>query len=613
MDTVRIQEVIVSGRPSLYGSASKATIVDSLVLRDYSHNNISDVLSENASIFIKNYGSGGTATISLRGTGAGYTKVDWNGVSLNSPMLGQSDLAILPSGFIDEINIYYGGASLFLGSGGLGGTINLSTRPVWTDQSDFQANLSMGSFGKYSAFLKARTGTENFQSSTKALIQTSKNDFPYINNFVPGEAATERRKNSSTNQNSFMEELFFKGRNHVITARVWYQNTFRNIPVPVIIQQPENGENMRDETLRSIVSYSTYRSKTNLSSSLSWVSDNMIYRNPILSVNSKNLSNTLALKSDMERHIDEKTSYYVSINDELDLIKTVNYDGRKYRNTAGLTFSLNHKISNRFDVSLLVRDQLSDNILMAPDFSSGLRFILDKNRNSNVHFGISRNSKLPTLNDKYWNPGGNSLLKNESSYTGELSYEDSWKISPELVLNGQATIYKIQIKNMIRWTPGNYGYWSPSNVDRSSSYGAEGNLGLSYCYNRFSIKVNAKYSWNHSSLINSSAGEDIIGKQLIYMPEHLINGSLRASYKYLYLSWLSAYTSKRYTTADNSNWLSGYNLNSMSVGANFHITGHMIDISLKSENIFNASYQTIAWYPMPGRSWYISLIYQFSK
>ena len=45
-------------------------------------------------------------------------------------MLGQSDLALIPAGLIDDIQINYGGASMPFNSGGIGGIINLETRPV---------------------------------------------------------------------------------------------------------------------------------------------------------------------------------------------------------------------------------------------------------------------------------------------------------------------------------------------------------------------------------------------------------------------------------------------------------------------------------------------------
>jgi iron complex outermembrane receptor protein len=78
---------------------------------------------------------GGTATPSLRGTGAGHTGLTWNGVNISHPMLGQSDLSLVPVGLIDDIQIFYGGASMPLSNGGIGGIINLETHPVWKKES----------------------------------------------------------------------------------------------------------------------------------------------------------------------------------------------------------------------------------------------------------------------------------------------------------------------------------------------------------------------------------------------------------------------------------------------------------------------------------------------
>ena len=69
------------------------------------------------------------------GTTASHTLIDWNGININSPMLGQSDLSLFPVGLIDDINIYFGGASMLLNNGGIGGTINLETAPVWKKET----------------------------------------------------------------------------------------------------------------------------------------------------------------------------------------------------------------------------------------------------------------------------------------------------------------------------------------------------------------------------------------------------------------------------------------------------------------------------------------------
>ena len=52
-------------------------------------------------------------------------------------MLGQFDLTLVPAGLIDNINIYYGGGSMGISSGGFGGLIDLETNPEWDDQEMF--------------------------------------------------------------------------------------------------------------------------------------------------------------------------------------------------------------------------------------------------------------------------------------------------------------------------------------------------------------------------------------------------------------------------------------------------------------------------------------------
>ena len=79
--------------------------------------NLADLLSKETPIYIKSSGPGGLSTISIRGAGASHTQLYWNGISINSPTLGQLDLATLPVAFIDEAEIHLGASSVVDGSG----------------------------------------------------------------------------------------------------------------------------------------------------------------------------------------------------------------------------------------------------------------------------------------------------------------------------------------------------------------------------------------------------------------------------------------------------------------------------------------------------------------
>ncbi len=611
-DTIKIGEVIVNGHPFLSASGNNTAIIDSSLLKDYSHDNISDVLTENTPIFVKTYGAGGIATISLRGTGAGYTQLAWNGVNINSPMLGQTDLSLLPAGFIDDINIHYGGSSLALNSGGIGGIVNFETKPQWKEATRLLADVSAGSYGRYSGLLKVNSGNKNFQSSTKALFQSARNNFLYLNTFSSNDPVKERRKNAAVYENSFMQEFYFRKDRSVVSARIWYQNADRNIPVPIVNQQPENGEKQKDESLRTMITYNMYKEASDYNASLSWFSEKLNYKNPQLSIDSKNTANTIIFKSGFDKVIKEKTRIGILLNNELSIVNSVNYSGIKSRNLTGISVSLSRQFGEKLGYSALLKETVKDNSLLIPDFSTGLDYKLITGKEQYIKINFSHNSRVPTLNDMYWNPGGNTLLKNEYSYTGELTYEMSSTVSPSIEIKSQLSMYMISIDNMIKWTPGPSSIWSPENIEKANSGGIEGSINLLYKNNFIKVRSITKYSWNRAYVTRSAGGESITGKQLVYTPEHQFSTSLRAEHENYYLFWMTIYTGSRYTSTDNSQYLSGYLLNNLTTGLKLGSGRGTFDFNLKVENLFNVNYQAIAWYPMPGRTYLLSIIYKLS-
>ena len=97
------------------------TVFDSLVLKENIALSMADVLTFNSSIFVKNYGRATLSTVSFRGTSASHTQVTWNGMRINSPMLGMTDFSTIPSYFIDDASLLHGTSSVNMVGGGLGG------------------------------------------------------------------------------------------------------------------------------------------------------------------------------------------------------------------------------------------------------------------------------------------------------------------------------------------------------------------------------------------------------------------------------------------------------------------------------------------------------------
>jgi vitamin B12 transporter len=614
-DTIKIEEVLISGKKVFFDAPGyKKTIIDTSVLRDYTNRSLAEILSENTGIYIKSYGPGGAATPSFRGTGAGHTMIAWNGININNPMLGQSDLSLMPAGLVDDIHIFYGGASMALNSGGIGGIVNLETKPVWKKETLISMSPGIGSFGRYTGLLKVRTGSSNFQSITKAFFQSSENDFRYLNDAISNVPVWETRKNSQMNQQGFIQELYFLRSENVISARVWYQSANRNLASSMLSPQFVTGESQSDESLRMLLNYDINRQKETYSITGAWLFNRLDYSNPQASIDSKNISDILSLKANIEKRISLYTKIRVNVNEELSIVKSNNYDQTSTRNSATFTASAEHSGAGRIGISLLFREIIDKSTLLIPDFSAGMQVRLVNSKDHFLKVNISRNSKLPTMNDLFWVPGGNPDLKNEYAFMYELTYDMTHKTLTPFTLSYDLTVFRNSIKDMIQWRPGQYAVWTADNIQNVDIKGIESSFSVKYKLNNLISDFKAGYSYTSAideSTDNSSTQTD--RKQLMYIPENQLDLSLRVSYRNFYSSVISNLTGRRYITVDNSRYLPGYCTNSITAGVNLKRKKAVFDLNLNIDNLFDVNYQNIAYYPLPGRNYTLKLMLQFSK
>jgi outer membrane cobalamin receptor len=133
-----------------------------------------------------------------------------------------------------------------------------------------------------------------------------------------------------------------------------------------------------------------------------------------------------------------------------------------------------------------------------------------------------------------------------------------------------------------------------------------------YSINKFSAQLNAGYSYTNATNL-------LTKKQLIYIPENQATTLLRLAYGNFYSSFDANFVGLRYLTGDNSNELSGsdylpdYILNNIMAGVKLPLHNTSIDFDFSIENLFDINYQSIAQYPLPGRSYLIKILFQFVK
>lgn len=627
LDTVQLNEFEVTSEFSAAVSGIIETTIDPMLKNDLKHLSLAELLSANSAVFVKSYGQGGLATASMRGTGASHTRVLWNGFSINSPMLGQVDLSLIPNNFIDKVGLSAGGNSLLQTSGALGGSVNLSNKPFNSSDPLVSLSQAFGSFQTYVTSINLNLNSGKLRSDTRFNLQTSENDFLYYNiGIIPSDWM--KQQHAAFRNIGFTQQFtYIPAKNHFLSIISWNQWNDRDIP-PIMTNVQKGGnpdEFQQDFFSRNVITWSYNKGATYFElKSAVFIEDqhyflqtttNEMDADIVTIINSKNNSNGFFTKAKLVQELQNGFGFTVGSEIGINTVQSTNYHGQKQRNISSIYALAEKEIINRINISLLLRLELADEKLLPLLPMLSLNYQLLKNEKLYLSGSISKNYNLPTLNDLYWFPGGNENLKAESGLEIEAGLHYAKTFSEKINLTLGLTAYRSQITDWIQWTPTDYRYWSPENISDVYVRGLESSLQMAGTFAQLSYKFLAGYALNKTTVESPVAKtEGFAGTQLIYIPVHNANAIVFADYKGFSSSWSAYFIGQRTTTMDTeknySNTLPAYFLNDFSFGKKIVFPKIDMELRFKVNNIFNKAYQAILWRPMPGR--YYELFFTFN-
>lgn len=271
---VPIREVSVTARRPMKEIGVQQTKLDTTVLHENIALSMADVLTFNTSIFVKQYGRATLSTVAFRGTSPSHTQVTWNGMRINSPMLGMTDFSMIPSYFIDDATLLHGTSSVNMTGGGLGGAVALSTRPAETRGFNMQYVQGIGSFSTFDEFLRLTYGSDRWQTSTRVVYSSSSNDFRYRNynkkmniydddrNIIGTYYPVERNKCGDFHDLHVLQEAYYNtGRGDRLGLQAWYIHSRRGVPMLNVDYRSdtEYRNEQCEQTFRSILSWDHWR------------------------------------------------------------------------------------------------------------------------------------------------------------------------------------------------------------------------------------------------------------------------------------------------------------------------------------------------------------------
>jgi vitamin B12 transporter len=220
---------------------------------------------------------------------------------------------------------------------------------------------------------------------------------------------------------------------------------------------------------------------------------------------------------------------------------------------------------------------------------------------------VSRNFRAPTLNERFWQPGGNPELEPENSWNEEAGIVLDKQFNSS-ILNFQVTAFNSNVDHWILWLPGS-SYWSVENAQAVWARGIEISGDQSVLVKNVKLFMSESYTYSKST--NEKMLFDLDAsykKQLIYTPLHRITLRTGALYKGFDFTIKGSYTGMVYTTKDNMGSLPGYFLLDMIFSKTIIIkTQYPITIQLNLNNILNADYQVVPYRPMPGMNFLLTV------
>ena len=637
---IAIREVPIWGRRPMKEIGVERTTFDSVILKENIALSIADVLTFNSPLFVKQYGRATLSTVSFRGTGPSHTQVTWNGMRINNPMLGMTDFSMIPSYFIDDASLLHGTSSVNEAGGALGGVVKLSTAPAAADGFGLQYIQGIGMYRTFDEFLRLTWGDEHWQVSTRAVYQSSRNDYKYRNrdkkeniydeemNIVGSYYPVERNKSGAFDDVHVLQEIYYNtGRGDRFGLNAWYINSNRELPLLTTDYADDTRfENrQREHTLRSVLSWDRLRRDWKVGAKAGYIHTWMAYdyrRDPGNGImtsmtRSRSRIDTFYGQAAGEYAVGDEWLFTADIALHQHFVRSadknivlqqgdkaiVGYDQGRVEIDAAV--SAKWRPAERLGLSAVLREQLyGTKWATVPALFAD--YLLSKRGNVVAKASVSRNFRFPTLNDLYFLPGGNPDLKNETGVQYEAGLSFAVGRDAIYTLSGSASWYDQRIDDWILWLPTTKGFFSPVNIKEVHAYGVEVRADLSVMLARgLKLDLDGTFSWSPSINVGEpmSPADQSVGKQLPYEPEFSGTATGRLAWRSWGLLWQFCYYSERYTMSSNDITLTGrltpYVMNNLSLEKGFAF--RRADLSLKAtiNNLFNEEYLSVLSRPMP--------------
>lgn len=633
-----IPNVTIEARraPNRVSSNAPIQTLNRATIEDLGIQDIADAVRRFAGTEVKDYGgTGGMKTVSVRNMGAAHTAISYDGIAVSNCQAGQIDIGRFSLDNVASLSLSVGQSDDLLQSARMyasAGVLNIETeRPELTGGKDWalKTQVKTGSFGYVNPYLRY---SQRLGSRTTASIDAdylrSDGQYPFM--LENGKYTSEaKRYNSEVDSWHTEANLFHEfDENSELTVKGYYYQSDRGLPGAVILYNPYSQEHLWDKNgfIQARLKHRfsdkwSLQAQTKYNYSWNKYQDKGVQYEGGISTDRYTQHEYYASGTVFYQSLDGLSvslAQDVAVNTLSSTLADCPFPTRftsltalqiqyRYRRFKFGTTWVNTWITEHVKEG----ERPDDLKKISPTVS--LSWQPWKEQALYLRAMYKNTFRTPTFNDLYYYRMGNRSLRPEKAT--EYNIGVTWSANPHPLLEYltvTADGYFNRVTDKIVAFPSTY-VWKMANYGKAHITGLDVTLATRTVIRKgIALTLNGNYTWQKAIDLTDPESKNY-KDQLPYTPEH--NGSASAS---LETPWVTVGYSligvgKRYYLSQNipENEIDGYVEHTLSASRTFRFRKFQLRLQADAVNFTDEQYDIIKFYPMPGRSWKLTVNFTF--
>jgi vitamin B12 transporter len=608
-------------------------------LQELNSFSVGDAARYFSGVLIKDYGGvGGLKTISIRSLGASSTGVMYDGIPVADAQSGQIDLSKFSITFIQSLELDLANppqillpARAFASAAVLSITSNTYTGIDFTKKK-WQVGINQGSFGLWQPFAGVYLPlTKSFVVSATAEGAWSQGNYPYhINNGNFSQNVTRSNSDIKSFQGEVNAVKQFKD-SGTLQTKIWGYSSERGLPGSVIFFNSASAQRLLDNDLFIQSRYQTKLTATTgllISAKYSYLFTK--YTDPNFFNNAGGLNDqytqqegyiSAALNKRFGKYIIASIASDVALTGLTANIKNFPAPTRiNLWNSISVQFVKNlwqinaNLLNTNNNDKTKVGPSLQNDNVFTPTVSASYK--LSASSPFLIRAFYKKIFRMPTFNDVYYNYISNIDPKLLPEYTDQYNLGVTYsKVlhSALRLLNISVDGYYNNIRDKIVAVPPpqNLYTWTVINIGKVDIKGIDLTAELNGAFSS-SLTWSARVAYTFQQALDiTDPTSSAYKNQIPYTPNNSGSGLVAINYKNWGAGYNLLFSDYRYALGENnsSNQLPAWVSQGIFASKQFKINHVQANLKAAVDDLFDVRYDVVQYYPMPGRSYKISLIF----